>query len=359
MSARAQFWLFQCFGWTAFVTALLLPWLGVLPLQGMLIAKAPLIAAGVTVTLLLRMLYRALLRAGARSWTLVLAVSAASYAAALAWSFSADWMSRVLLHGVEHASLIRLSFDRFGGTWYCALVLLAWSLLYFGVSQYRALLTERERSVRSESLARKARLDALRYQINPHFLFNTLNAISTLVIEVRSAEASAMISRLSDFLRLTLSGDTEAEIALADEVSFVRQYLEIERVRFGDRLIVDINMPPDLETLRVPALILLPIVENAVRHAVERNEHGGRIAIRAELDDEKLHLFVADDGPGEECASKAGSGIGLSNTRARLQQLFGDHQQLRHTARRNGGSEYLVEIPARRGAASFLHAATS
>jgi two-component system, LytTR family, sensor kinase len=358
MSSRAQFWLFQSLGWTAFVAALLFPWLGALPLQGMLMAKAPLVAAGVGVTLLLRELYRALLKAGARGWMLVLAVSLASYAAAIAWSTSADWASRVLLHGVEHVSLIRLSFDRFGGTWYCALVLLAWSLLYFGVTQYRALLTERERSVKSESLARKARLDALRYQINPHFLFNTLNAISTLVVEVRSAEASAMISRLSDFLRLTLSGEAEAEISLADEVCFVRQYLEIERVRFGDRLTVDIAIPSELESLQVPALILLPVVENAIRHAVERNERGGRIAIHAELHQESLHLTVADDGPGEESASNAGSGIGLSNTRARLQQLFGDRQQLRHTVRRNGGSEYLVEIPARAGAASPAHFAT-
>jgi two-component system, LytTR family, sensor kinase len=359
MSSRAQFWLFQGLGWTAFVAALLFPWLGALPLQGMLVAKAPLLASGIAVTLLLRMLYRTLLTAGARAWKLVLSVSVASYAAAVAWSFSADWMSRALFHGTEHVSLIRLSFDRFGGTWYCALVLLAWSMLYFGVTQYRALLTERERSVRSESLARKARLDALRYQINPHFLFNTLNAISTLVIEVRSAEASAMISRLSDFLRLTLSGDAEAEITLADEVSFVRQYLEIERVRFGDRLTVHIVIPPQLETLRVPPLVLLPIVENAVRHAIERNEHGGTIAIRAELDRDSLHLFVADDGPGEESASNAGSGIGLSNTRARLHQLFGDHQQLLYTARRSGGSEYLVEIPARGEAASLAHFATT
>jgi hypothetical protein len=340
------------------VAALLFPWLGALPLHGMLVAKAPLIAAGIGVTLLLRMLYRALLRAGARGWMLALAVGAASYIAAIAWSTSADWTSRTLLHGAEHVSLIRLSFDRFGGTWYCALVLLAWSTLYFGVTQYRALLAERERSVRSESLAREARLDALRYQINPHFLFNTLNAISTLIVEVRSSEAAAMITRLSDFLRLTLSGDAEAEISLADEVSFVRQYLEIERVRFGDRLIVDIDIAPEVESLRVPALILLPIVENAVRHAVERNERGGRIGIRAELHDEALRLIVTDDGPGGESPSIAGSGIGLSNTRARLQQLFGVDQRLQHSNLRNGGSEYLLEIPARAGAASRAQFAT-
>jgi hypothetical protein len=352
MSARTQFWLFQGLGWSAFVGALLFPWLGALPLQGMLIAKAPLIGVGIAVTLLLRALYRALLAARAPGWMLALTIASASYAAAILWSTSADWTSRRLLHEVEHVSLIRLSFDRFGGTWYCALVLLAWSLLYFGVTQSRALLAERERSVRSESLAREAKLDALRYQINPHFLFNTLNAISTLVVEVRSAEAAAMISRLSDFLRLTLSGDASAEITLAQEVGFARQYLEIERVRFGDRLGVDIDTDPRADSILVPSLILLPIVENAVRHAVERNERGGRVSISAELHQDTLHLIVTDDGPGEEAASNAGSGIGLSNTRARLQQLFGDRQQLLHTALDNGGSEYLLTLPVRRAAQS-------
>jgi two-component system, LytTR family, sensor kinase len=352
MSARAQFWLFQGLGWSAFVGALLFPWLGALPLQGMLLAKAPLIAAGIAVTLLLRALYRALLRAGARGWMLAPVIGVASYSAAIVWSFAADWGSRTLLHDVEHVSLIRLSFDRFGGTWYCALVLLAWSLLYFGLTQYRALLLERERSAQSNSLARKARLDALRYQINPHFLFNTLNAISTLIVEVRTAEASAMISRLGDFLRLTLSGDAEAEISLAEEVSFARQYLEIERVRFGSRLAVEIDLAPDAETCRVPALILLPLVENAVRHAVERNERGGRVTIRAAMHDDTLHLAVIDDGPGDEAGSHAGTGIGLTNTRARLQQLFGAGDYLRWTALPSGGSEYVLEIPLRADAAN-------
>lgn len=355
MSARAQFWVLQALGWGAFVGALLFPWLGALPLEGMLLAKAPLIAAGVGVTLLLRMLYRALLKAGARGWMLAAAIGAASYAAAVLWSFTADWTSRALLHGAEHVSLIRLSFDRFGGTWYCALVLLAWSLLYFGVTQYRALLAERERSVRSESLAREARLDALRYQINPHFLFNTLNAISTLIVEVRPREASEMISRLSDFLRLTLSGNGEAEISLAEEVSFVRQYLEIERVRFGERLAIDIDIDPEVEALSVPALILLPIVENAVRHAVQRNEYGGRVAVRAALRGRELQLLVSDDGPGEEQVASAGSGIGLFNTRARLQQLFGAAGQLRWRALPSGGSEYVLAMPLRATAPAHAH----
>ncbi|MEP7065504.1 MAG: histidine kinase [Gemmatimonadota bacterium] len=358
MSARKQFWLFQLLGWSAFVGALLLPWIGTLPLWSMLVAKAPLVVVGVAATLLLRLLFRALRNAGAHGWLLGLAVGAASYLAAVAWSITADWTSRALLHGAEHVSLIRLSFDRFGGTWYCAFVLLAWSLLYFGVTQYRALIAERERSARSESLARKAQLDALRYQLNPHFLFNTLNAVSTLIVEVRTAEASAMISRLSDFLRLTLSGNAHAEISLEEEVGYARQYLEIEKVRFGDRLAIEMDIA-DADSLHVPALILLPLVENAVRHAVERNERGGRVAIRARVRAGVLQLSVSDDGPGEESGSSVGSGIGLSNTRARLEQLFGTRQRLLRTVLPGGGSEYLLEIPAEGRSAARAHVAAA
>ena len=346
MSARTEFWLFQCFGWSTFVGALLLPWLGAVPLQNMLVAKAPLIATGVAATLALRVLYRALLARGTRPWLMAASVLIASYIAALAWSDIADRISRTVLHAAGHSSLIRLSFDRFGGRWYCALVLIAWSLLYFGLTQYRALGAARERSIRSESLAREARLEALRYQVNPHFLFNTLNAISTLVVEVRTSEAAGMISQLCDFLRLTLAGDGEAEITLANEVRFARQYLEIERVRFGDRLAVSIDVASGLESLRVPALILLPIVENAVRHAIERNERGGCITIRAALQSDALHLSVTDDGPGRATTPVAGSGVGLTNTRARLAQLFGSRHALRWSTLQNGGSQYLIEIPA-------------
>lgn len=352
MSARVQFWLLQLLGWTAFVATLLLPWLGSYPLRGMLVAKAPLVAAGIVATLLLRALYRVLLKRGAHGWSLAAAVGLASYGAGVAWSSSADLISRSVMHGAEHSSLIRLSFDRFDGTWYCAAVLAAWSLLYLGVSQFRALASERERRVRSESLAREATLEALRYQVNPHFLFNTLNAISTLVVEVRTTEAARMISRLSDFLRLTLSGDGEAEIPLADEIHFIRQYLEIERVRFGDRLAVSIDVGAELESMRVPALILLPIVENAVRHAVEHNERGGCISIHARRTGDRLRLMVSDDGPGDSAAPIAGTGIGLANTRARLQQLFGARQELRWTRLTSGGSEYVIELPAQHAPAA-------
>ncbi|MFI5243409.1 MAG: sensor histidine kinase, partial [Gemmatimonadales bacterium] len=349
-TARAQFWILQAVGWSAFVGALMQPRRGAIPLSRMLMANAPLVITGVAATLLLRALYRALTRRAAPGWVVAATVAAYSYLLALAWSTSADWASRSLLHGSEHASLIqlsliRLSFDRFSGVLYCTIVLIAWSVLYFGITHHRELVAQRERSLRAESLAREARLDALRYQVNPHFLFNTLNAISTLVVERRTTEATGMIAQLGGFLRHTLDGADDAEIPLEEELRFARQYLEIERMRFGDRLAVTIEAAPEVRSLRVPAFILLPVVENAIRHAVERNERGGRIAILARRLADVLELTVLDDGPGVRGSPAAGSGIGLSNTRARLANLYGSRSSLRWNLRDNGGSQFVLEIP--------------
>ena len=128
---------------------------------------------------------------------------------------------------------------------YNAFTMLAWSVLYIGIRYYAALQAERERSLAAEAAAHQAQLEALRYQINPHFLFNALNAVSTLVTERRNDEASRMLARVSDFLRLTLTAPVRDEVALADEIDYVRQYLEIERVRFGERLRTEFDVAPD------------------------------------------------------------------------------------------------------------------
>jgi two-component system, LytTR family, sensor kinase len=188
-------------------------------------------------------------------------------------------------------------------------------------------------------------LQALRYQLNPHFLFNTLNAISTLVVDKRNAEAGKMISRLSDFLRLTLDRPDVEEVPLSDEIEFARRYLEIEQVRFGDRLSVNIDVDDDAWTARVPALVLQPLVENAIRHAVAPREAGGRIEIGARVAGRAVQVWVADDGPGLN-ANGNGTGIGLANTRERLQQLYGSAHRFQLV---NGcGLRAELEIPLRR-----------
>ena len=180
-----------------------------------------------------------------------------------------------------------------------------------------ALQEERERSLRAEAAAHHAQLEALRYQINPHFLFNALNAVSTLVTERRNDEAARMLSRVSDFLRLTLTAPVREEVALADEIDYVRQYLEIERVRFGGRLRTEIDVTPDAWEAAVPAFVLQPLIENAVRHAIAPRESGGAITIEAQRVGEMLRVAIVDDGNGVRDDGRSnGTGRSASRTRA-------------------------------------------
>jgi two-component system LytT family sensor kinase len=230
---------------------------------------------------------------------------------------------------------------------YNAFTMLAWSVLYIGIRYYMALQTERERSLRAEAAAHQAQLEALRYQINPHFLFNSLNAVSTLVTERRNDEAARMLSRVSDFLRLTLTAPVKDEVALADEIDYIRRYLDIERVRFGDRLRTELDIAADAWEASVPAFVLQPLIENAVRYAVAPREAGGSIVIEATRSGDLLRVSVADDGPGvrEAGAGDGAKKIGLANTRERLRQLYGGRGRLELTEVSTGGTRATIEIP--------------
>jgi sensor histidine kinase YesM len=187
----------------------------------------------------------------------------------------------------------------------------------------------------------------LRAQLNPHFLFNTLNAISVLAMKGDGAGVVHTLSLLSDLLRLTIDGLPQ-EVSLAQELELTDRYLEIQRVRFPDRLVVDREIDPDIEDALVPSLVLQPIIENAVLHGIARQAQGGRIILRARRIDASLELQVCDTGPGFE-AGRLREGIGLSNTRARLEQLYGSAQQL--TCRnRDGGACVSIVLPFRPGA---------
>ena len=190
---------------------------------------------------------------------------------------------------------------------------------------------------RLETQLAHAQLDALKMQLNPHFLFNTLNSVSSLMYHDVDA-ADAMLTRLSDFLRLTLDRPIAPEIPLSEELDFVRRYLEIEQIRFEERLRVSVDVAGDAEQALVPALILQPLVENAIHHGIARRDEGGSIAIKATRDDGMLRLLVSDD---VVCASGVRERIGLSNTRARLQALYGPRHRFTYGPTDNG---FAVEI---------------
>lgn len=209
---------------------------------------------------------------------------------------------------------------------------------------------ERERHVAGlEIQLAEARLTALQAQLHPHFLFNTLHAISSLVHESPDA-AEDMLTALSDLLRMTLGRGNQREVALRDEVGFLERYLEIHKMRLGDRLQVTLDIAADTADLLVPSFVIQPLVENAIRYAIAPRSGGGRLEVCAQQTGEMLQLTVADDGPGlSGTAARDGSGwgIGLDNTRARLAQLYGDRFRLTVGDRPGGGAAVSIAFPAR------------
>jgi two-component system sensor histidine kinase AlgZ len=200
--------------------------------------------------------------------------------------------------------------------------------------------------MKAETLAHQAQLRALRYQLNPHFLFNTLNAISTLVAQNENAAANRMIARLSEFLRLTLESSGAQEVPLAAEIDFMKRYLEIEQVRLGDRLDIHFDIAPETLAIPVPNLILQPLVENAIRHGIAPRESGGRLEIEARCTGGLLQLEVRNDGPkpGGDL-SPLDQGVGLSNTRARLEQLYGAAHRFELRSLETGGLAVAICLP--------------
>jgi sensor histidine kinase YesM len=221
--------------------------------------------------------------------------------------------------------------------------LAAWAALYLVLSYAGEVRQAERRAARYEQAAQKAELRSLRYQVNPHFLFNTLNSLSSLIMMRRNEEAEAMILNLSHFYRNSLTGDPLDDVPLADEVELQKLYLEIEAVRFPERLITRIDIPDDLMRACVPGLILQPLVENAIKYGVSRATRPVTITISArEKDGKLLQLAVHDDGdamPGEQ---DKGNGIGLANVRDRLAARFGREASIRWY--RTKGNGFTVEL---------------
>jgi LytS/YehU family sensor histidine kinase len=228
----------------------------------------------------------------------------------------------------------------FGVGVYFALIGIEHSLFYFAQA--------RERETQAARLAAQlaeARLGALRMQLNPHFLFNSLNAITVLVRDQNTATASRMLELLSDVLRQVLRVEETHETTLAEELDFLERYLAIEQVRFSDRLRPRIEIDPAIAGAAVPRFLLQPLVENALRHGIARRADAGALSVGAHREDADLVLTVRDDGPGLTSGAPAPGGVGLANTRARLAALYGERGSLEIANAEGGGVVATVRLP--------------
>jgi two-component system LytT family sensor kinase len=227
-----------------------------------------------------------------------------------------------------------------------------WALPLWGLMQallgYHFETLEQARAVsRAQSLAYDAQLRMLHYQINPHFLFNTLNAISTLVLEGRNEQAEKMLMRLSGFLRYSLDRQPTELAAVSAELEAQKKYLEIEQTRFGEKLQVNFTIEPGIENARLPSLILQPILENAIKYAITPRVDGGRIDVSAFRDNGLLRVCVEDDGPGlpPENAPRRRRGVGLANARERLELMYGARAGLSARNREPNGASVEIWLP--------------
>jgi signal transduction histidine kinase len=247
----------------------------------------------------------------------------------------------------EYRGLEFFSLPRFG------MELLIYGLAWFACAAVNTQLTAQRDSMRSLELQRQlssAHLRALQMQLEPHFLFNTLNAVTTLVELGRRDEALATLEHLNTILRLVLKRNTPSKIRLAQELEIIESYLAIERVRFADRLRVDIKLDPNVLDGLVPCFLLQPIVENAIRHGIAQCEDGGCIETSAKRIGARMQLQVRDNGPGMNGRSHPGFGLGLSNTKERLSHFYHEDYELRAFQPESGGFEVSITIPYERAA---------
>jgi LytS/YehU family sensor histidine kinase len=329
-------------GWTSYTLA---AWVGALAHEkpdsyfAVIFAVA---VAGLIITILLRLIYQKLW--GRSPLALAIGVVVACYVFSFGW----QWLHNVLYWDwVKNAWRPEHVMDFVSGILGSFYILLCWSGLYFGIKYYLQLQEQTEQTLKATSAAHQAQLKMLRYQLNPHFLFNTLNAISTLILDGANETANKAVSRLSDFLRYTLDNDPMSRVTLGSELSAIDLYLEIEKVRFGDRLVIEKSIDPKAQDALVPSLILQPLIENAIKYAITPSEEGGTLRISARVQHRTLVLQISDSGPGLGNGNNGqkSCGVGLKNTRERLQQLYGDSQAFTLAPNEPSGLRITINIP--------------
>ncbi|MEZ5708136.1 MAG: histidine kinase [Blastomonas sp.] len=330
-----------------------LGWAGALALRGLsgiangqpLSFLVPIIIATITgysISLVLAVVYRNLIdRKPLVTWGVTLVVLL--FGAAL-YAFIDAWVATLYRPNSETGFTAILL-----GAFYLDITLLgAWSALYYAINFFLRVEEQQDQLLRLENQATSAQLAMLRYQLNPHFLFNTLNSISTLVLLKQTEPANAMLSRLSSFLRYTLANEPTARVTLAQETETLKLYLDIEKMRFEERLRTQFEIDPQVNNALLPSLLLQPLVENAIKYAVTPKEEGADITVAAQLVGQNLRITVSDTGPGLQSgvtSSNSSTGVGLANIRDRLAQAYGEDQRFETRSSPGGGYSVIIEIP--------------
>jgi len=346
---RYLFWILQLGGWGSWAFTF---YLGVLVWSvppKLYAIYLPIVATlGLLITLVLRALYHVVWERDI-VWR-VIAVLLGSLLGGSVWM-----ASRVLIFSSLFPEEAKKDVSRemgfwahFEGTTSAFMVMVVWSALYFGIKYYLMAQEEQQRRLKATAMAHKAQLKMLHYQLNPHFLFNTLNAISTLILDKDTQLANTMVTRLSRFLRYTLDKDPMLKVTVAEEVEALKLYLDIEEVRFDDRLQLHFDIDPEARSALMPSLLLQPLVENSIKHAVSRAINGGSISIGAAVSGQKLRLSVTDDGPGLDLhpgGKPPGNGVGLVNCRERLKEIYGEEQSFGYGTNSPHGLAVTIVIP--------------
>jgi two-component system, LytTR family, sensor kinase len=311
---------------------------------------------GFSISLILGVIYRQLItQRPLITWgvtALMLPFAVALYAFIDAWVI-------LLYRSAGGASFTQL----FIGVFYLdATLLVSWSALYYAINFFLQVEERNDQLIRLENQATSAQLAMLRYQLNPHFLFNTLNSISTLVLLKQTERANAMLSRLSSFLRYTLTNEPSGRVTVAQEIETLKLYLDIERMRFEERLRTSFDIDPATEAGLMPSLLLQPLVENSIKYAVGPQESGAEITIATQLIGPNLRITVSDTGAGLpsqtpdnrlagvsfDGGEPVSTGVGLANTRDRLAQAYGDKHRFDIVDPPEGGFSVQIEIPFER-----------
>jgi sensor histidine kinase YesM len=336
------FWMLQSAGWAGYFVLRTLSGIANAMGWSFVVHTALLTATGYSITLLMGASFRRLIRMRPiLTWpisVLIVVIAAGAFSAIETWSHATFLVPGAAPQGIKFLGSILLTFS----------LLVAWSALYYSINYYLLLEEQSDRLLRLENQASSAQLAMLRYQLNPHFLFNTLNSISTLVLLKQTERANAMLSRLSSFLRYTLVNEPTGSVTVAQEVETLKLYLEIEKMRFEDRLRPRFDIDPAASQARLPSLLLQPLVENAIKYAVTPQEEGADIEITARRAGDRVVLKVSDSGPGAEdhwVKAQESTGVGLANIRDRLGQAYGSDQRFDTETNRNGGFSVTIEIP--------------